>query len=54
MSVGHFSSIHAAVNAWVQVARAYEPDMKMHDMYEEKYRNYLKLYPALKNARIAF
>lgn len=51
---GHFSDVHAGAEAWVKVARAYSPDMKMHEEYKGRYLNYLKLYPAVKKAGIAY
>lgn len=51
---GHFSDVHAGAEAWVKVARAYSPDMKMHEEYKGRFQNYLKLYPAMKKAGLAY
>ena len=51
---GLFSDVRAGAEAWVKVARAYLPDMKMHEEYKGRFLNYLKLYPALKRAGIVY
>ncbi|MGA2977215.1 MAG: FGGY family carbohydrate kinase [Spirochaetia bacterium] len=53
-SVGHFPTAQAGAQAWVKVARTFEPDARMREIYELKYGNYLKLYPSLKDAGIRY
>jgi len=53
-SVGYFPNVQAGAHAWVKLARTFEPDAGMHDIYELKYSNYLKLYPCLKKMGIRY
>jgi xylulokinase len=53
-SVGHFPNAQAGAQAWVTVARTFEPDAAMREIYELKYGNYLKLYPSLKKTGIMY
>ncbi len=54
VSAGHFPSAQAGADAWVKEARAYEPDLREHERYETRYRDYLKLYPCLKKAGLGY
>lgn len=45
---GCFASIQEAVDKMVKVKRVYEPDKEKNKQYQEKYEEYLKIYPALK------
>jgi xylulokinase len=54
VGAGHFPTPRAGADAWVKTRSVVEPDERMHERYRDKYRNYLKLYPALKSARIEY
>lgn len=46
---GQFRDIQEAASALVKVFPAAEPDPKLSRLYEEKYRTFKKIYPALKD-----
>ncbi|MEW5814598.1 MAG: FGGY-family carbohydrate kinase [Spirochaetota bacterium] len=45
---GVFSNVTDAVGRFVKQEKYFEPDMKRHEIYMEKYENYKSLYPAVK------
>jgi xylulokinase len=47
---GVFEDIHAAVAACVRVRETIEPDPGWQAVYEDGYRHFRALYPALKSA----
>ncbi len=47
---GHFQSIDEGMQAMVKPGRVIEPDPKSMQAYDEVYRKYLAVYPALKGA----
>ena len=48
VSIDTFSSPQEGAQQWVKIDRVFEPDIKRHLQYRERYQNYLKIYPALK------
>jgi len=46
---GTYPDVHAAVSELVHVARTIEPDGQLAARYEEQYRKFRKIYPALKS-----
>lgn len=48
VAVGRFRSLQEAVAQTVRVTGAFEPDMKEHARYTERYQIYKELYPRLK------
>ena len=46
---GAYPSVQAACNALVRVAQTVEPDAELTARYEERYRKFRAIYPALKN-----
>lgn len=48
VGAGHFASIDAGIASMVRPGRRIEPRPREHAAYEEIYRRYLELYPALK------
>ena len=45
---GRFDSVAAAADALVEVARTVEPDPALTALYEERYQQYRRIYPAVK------
>jgi len=45
---GIYNSLEDAVEKLVKVKREFYPDEKIHGIYQEKYQNYKKIYPAVK------
>jgi len=54
VGAGYFPTAIAGADAWVKIGSVVMPDAHMHERYLEKYGNYLKLYPALKEAGIQY
>jgi len=48
VSINNFDSPQEGAGHWVKINKIFEPDMKRHSQYMERYQNYLKIYPALK------
>ncbi len=48
VSCGEFASVEEAAEEWVRIREAILPDTGLAALYEERYRVYKKLYPALK------
>ncbi len=48
VGINIFTSPQQGARRWVKTDRAFEPDLKQHSQYRERYQNYLKIYPALK------
>ncbi len=48
VAIGKFKDLREAVERTVRVTGAYEPDMKEHARYSERYETYRDLYPRLK------
>lgn len=48
VGINIFTSPQQGAQQWVKTDRAFEPDVKQHSQYRERYQNYLKIYPALK------
>ncbi|MBI5393883.1 MAG: hypothetical protein HZA91_01150, partial [Verrucomicrobia bacterium] len=49
VAIGRFKNLREAVERTVRVTGAYEPDMKEHARYSERYQVYRELYPRLKD-----
>ena len=45
---GCFCNVKDAVDKMVKVKRTYEPDREKNKQYQEKYEEYVKIYPSLK------
>lgn len=48
VAAGRFPSVQAAADALVRVAGTVEPEAKLTALYEERYRQFQKIYPACK------
>jgi len=48
VGINIFTSPQEGAQQWVKTDRIFEPDVKQHSQYRERYQNYLKIYPALK------
>ncbi len=48
VGIDTFDSPQEGARQWVKIDRIFEPDIKQHAHYRERYQNYLKIYPALK------
>lgn len=48
VGINIFASPQEGARQWVKTDRVFEPDVKQHSQYRERYQNYLKIYPALK------
>ena len=48
VGINKFASPQEGAGHWVRIKQVFEPDMKQHSQYEERYHNYLKIYPTLK------
>lgn len=48
VGINSFTSPQEGARQWVKIDRVFEPDIKRHSQYRERYQNYLKIYPALK------
>ena len=46
---GAFESVQAACDTLIHVAQTVEPDAELTARYEERYRKFQQIYPALKN-----
>jgi xylulokinase len=46
---GVFPSFEASVEAMVKLDRAFEPDPKRHELYEDRFERYRKLHPLANN-----
>lgn len=53
VGIGAFSSCEEAVETMVATGEAYEPDPAMRPEYDERYAEYLSVYPALKEVNHA-
>ena len=49
VACGAYPSVQAACNALVRVAQTVEPDPELTARYEERYRKFQAIYPAMKN-----
>ncbi|MBI5821129.1 MAG: hypothetical protein HZA88_19335 [Verrucomicrobia bacterium] len=49
VAIGKFKTLKQAVKKFVRVTGAYEPDMKEHARYSERYQVYRELYPRMKD-----
>lgn len=49
VGTGAYSNVNEACNALVEVSSSVYPDEKLTALYDKKYKNFSKLYPALKN-----
>jgi Sugar (pentulose and hexulose) kinases len=49
VACGEYASVEAAANAIVRVKESVFPDAELSKAYQEKYRVFQKLYPAIKN-----
>jgi len=48
VGINIFTSPQEGAQQWVKTDKVFEPDVKQHSQYRERYQNYLKIYPALK------
>jgi sugar (pentulose or hexulose) kinase len=48
VAVGACASYAEAVDLFVKPGKVFEPDMRRHSFYREKYGQYRQLYPSLK------
>jgi len=48
VGIDTFNSPQQGARQWVKIDRVFEPDVKQHSQYRERYQNYLKIYPTLK------
>ncbi|TKJ46579.1 hypothetical protein CEE34_08265 [Candidatus Aerophobetes bacterium Ae_b3a] len=48
VSIDIFTSPQQGARQWVKIDRIFEPDVKQHSQYRERYHTYLKIYPTLK------
>jgi len=48
VGIGSFDSPQEGARKWVKIDRVFEPDIKQRSQYRERYHNYLKIYPTLK------
>ena len=49
VAAGRFAGVHEAVDCMVAVERTYDPNEENHRRREDKYREYVEIYPALKD-----
>ena len=48
VGINIFASPQEGARQWVKTDRVFEPDVKRHSQYRERYHRYLKIYPTLK------
>lgn len=54
VGVNSFKSPQDGAQQWVEIDRVFEPDIRKHSQHSERYQNYLRIYPALRELTIAF
>lgn len=49
IGTGAFTNVREALDCFVKEDRRFEPDMRRHAIYQEKYQKYRQVYPSLKH-----
>jgi xylulokinase len=49
IGTGAFTDVRDALNCFVKEEKRFEPDMRRHAIYQEKYQKYRQIYPLLKH-----